>query len=93
MKESNQSILWFLFPKIAATEAYISPFLRQKFIEMHRENKFDELVRNTILPICKELSTGLQNRSNNIGYGSQNRIFNFDRDMAIMRSKQRRFRF
>ena len=54
-QETNQSMLWFLFPKIATNEAYIWPFPRQVFIEMQNQNKFDEMVSNTILPIHKEL--------------------------------------
>ena len=41
-KEPKQSMLWFLFPMIETNEAYISLFSRQKFIELHNENKFDE---------------------------------------------------
>ena len=92
-KGTNQSMLWFLFPKIADTEAYLSPFLRQFFIELHKANKFDEMVKSTILPIQKELATGFLNRRKMIEYGPPNRAYNFERDLAIMRMKQRRFRF
>lgn len=84
-KETNQSMLWFLFPKIETTEAYISPFSRQNFIEMHNENKFDEMVRNTILPIHKELAKGIQIRRKNIEYGHPNRVSRFERYMASKR--------
>ncbi len=93
MMGTNQSMLWFLFPKIADTEAYLSPFLRLKFIELHKANKFDEMVSSTILPIQKELSNGFLNRRKMIEYGPQNMAYNFQHDLAIMRMKQRRFRF
>jgi competence protein CoiA len=89
--ETNQSMLWFLFPKITTTEAYLSPFSKQKFIEMHNENKFDEIVRNIILPIHKELADGTQIRHKNIEYGHPNRFSGFDRFMANSRRRQRRF--
>jgi len=90
-KETNQSMLWFLFPKIATNEAYISPFSRQKFIEMHNENKFDEIVKNIILPIHKELANGIQTRSKNIEYGRLNRVSGFERHMTNKRRRQKRF--
>lgn len=91
--ETNQVPLWFLFPKITDSEAYISPFLRNNFIELLKANKFDEMVRNSILPIHKELATGFLKRHKMIEYGPPIRSNNFKRDLAIMRMKQRRFRF
>lgn len=86
-EEASQLGLWFLFSKISKAEAYISPFSRDKFIEMHKDGKFNEMVNDIIMPIHKELR-------NKIDLGlPQNRTYNFDRDMAIMREKQRRFRF
>jgi hypothetical protein len=90
-KETNQSMLWFLFPKIATNEVYISPFSRQKFIEMHNGNKFDEMVRNTILPINKELANGIQIRRKNIAYCHPTRVSGFERHMANKRRRQKRF--
>ena len=90
-KETNQSMLWFLFPKIETTEAYISPFSRQKFIEMRNKNKFDEMVKNIILPINKELEKGIQIRRNNIEYGHPNRVPGFEQHMANKRRRRRRF--
>lgn len=86
LKETNR--LWFLFPKIANTEAYIVPFLRDKFIEMHKENKFDEMVGNLILPFHNKLL-------NEIKAGSpSNMTYNREHALAIMRMNQkRRFRF
>ena len=89
-KETKQSKLWFLFPKIANTEAYIWPLSRQIFIEMHNENKFDEMVRNTILPIHKELANRIQIRREKIEFGLPNRASGFERHMANKRRRQRR---
>jgi len=65
-KDPKQSMLWFLFPKLTTNQAYIWPFSRQMFIELHNQNKFDEIVRNTIFPIRKELENGIQIRRQNI---------------------------
>lgn len=92
-KEANQLPLWFLFPMITTTESYITPFSKQIFIAMHQENKFDEVVRNTILPIQKELANGFHNKRKIIADGPPSRVYNFKKDLAIMRMKQRRFRF
>lgn len=91
-KETEQSMLWFLFPKTEATEAYISPFSRQKFIELHNENKFDEMVKNTILPIHNELAKGfLQIRRKNIENVHSNRESGFERYMTNKQRRRRRF--
>jgi len=90
-KETKQTMLWFLFPKISDSEAYISTFPRSLFIELHNENKFDEMVRNTILPIHKELANGIQIRRKNIEYGHPTRVSGFERHMANKRRRQRRF--
>ncbi|EAT59176.1 competence protein CoiA [Chlorobium ferrooxidans] len=85
-KEINQSKLWFLFPEIATSEAYISPFSKQIFIEMHNENKFEEMVINIILPIRKELMNAMQIRRKNIEYGHPSSVSGFERYKA---NKQR----
>ena len=46
--DAEQSELWFLFPNISSGRAYLSPFSRLKFIELHNNNKFDELVKSVI---------------------------------------------
>jgi len=84
-------MLWFLFPKILSSEVYLSILSSAKFIELHNKNKFDELVKNTILPIHKELANGIQIRRKNIEYGYPNRVSGFERHMANMRRRQRRF--
>jgi competence protein CoiA len=65
VKEAKQTMLWFLFPKILNCEAaYISTFPRSYFIEAHNEDKFDDIVRDTISPLYKELEK-LESRRNN----------------------------
>jgi competence protein CoiA len=54
-KEAGQAVLWFLYPRITAKEAYLMAFPRHYFIEMHNANKFEEYVSNSIMPIHKEL--------------------------------------
>lgn len=51
--DAKQSILWFLFPKIAINEAHLWPISRDKFIELHNKNEFDELVEKGFLPFIK----------------------------------------
>lgn len=53
--DAKQSILWFLFPRISPGEAYLWPFSRDNFIELHNNNKFDELVEKTISPFVEKL--------------------------------------
>lgn len=50
----NQLIIWFLFPKVA-NEAYLWPITRAEFIELHCNNKFDEVVEKTISPCIAKL--------------------------------------
>ena len=58
-KETEQSVLWFLFPKLATDETYVMPFSRQEFIKAHNENTFDEIVNNTIFPRHEEIKRTL----------------------------------
>lgn len=53
--DEKQQILWFLFPRVADNEAYLWPISRDKFIELHNNNKFDELVEKTISPFIEKL--------------------------------------
>ncbi len=53
--DTKQSILWLLFPRISSNEAYLWPFSRDKFIELHINNKFDELVEKAISPFYDRL--------------------------------------
>ena len=94
--ELKQSALWFLFPKMSTGEAYLSPFSRVKFIELHNNNEFDEIVRNVILPICKTLYSNKQIIRKRIirvsrNYVRSNRFSGFQRYRANKRRKIRRF--
>lgn len=84
--ETKQSKLWFLFPKISTTEAYLSTFSREDFVELHNNNKFDEIVSNIILPIREILASNKQNV-----YNHPQRLPGFERHMANMRRRRRRF--
>jgi len=71
-ENTEQSILWFLFPKTTSSSAYLSPFLRTNFIEIFKNDNFGETYKNTILPIHAEITNGerrqqaenMQNRTN-----------------------------
>lgn len=52
---TDQSMLWFLFPKMPSSGVYLSPFSRKNFIELQVNNEFDELLNNMIHPINKVL--------------------------------------
>ena len=56
LDDKKQPILWFLFPRLVSNdEAYLWPFSRDKFIELHNNNKFDALVENVISPFLEKL--------------------------------------
>lgn len=76
--DTEQSELWFLFPNISSGHAYLSPFSRVKFIELHNNNKFDELVQNLILPIHKELDRIAQIKHVNNMHSHPNRLSGSD---------------
>jgi len=54
--KAGNPIIWFLFPKIAENEVNLLPVLRDYFVELHKNNRFDELVEKTIAPIIKKLT-------------------------------------
>jgi len=90
--ESNQSRLWFLFPEITTSEAYLSYLSKQKFIELHNENKFEELVRNNILPIHNKLLEETQScHKISSNYGNPNNLSGFDRFESNRQIRQRSF--
>ena len=62
-----------------------------KFIELHNNNEFDEIVRNVILPIRKILASSKRIIRANRNYIRSNRLTGFERYLANKRSKKRRF--
>lgn len=90
-KDTEQSMLWFLFPKMPYEDVYLSPFSRVSFIELHNNNKFDELVNNTILPIHTELAKRKRIEQVNNTRARTNGLPGFERYMANMRRRKRRF--
>jgi hypothetical protein len=86
---TEQSILWFLFPKTASSSAYLSPFSRANFIDIFKNDKFGELFKNNILPIHNEIVNGERRQQKaNI----QNRTDVLSGFNRYMRNKQRRRR-
>jgi len=88
---TKQYTLWFLYPKISTSETYISPFPRGYFIELLNKNKFDELVKNTIIPNREKLEEIRRTQLNNSLYSRSNRLSGFEKHMANKRRRQRRF--
>ncbi len=43
VNETEEPVLWLLFPMTSMAEAYLSPFSKNKFVELHKGNKFDHL--------------------------------------------------
>lgn len=52
--ELNKSTLWFLLPLNIRREAYIIPFSREEFINVHKEGGFDELI-NKLIPNIRNI--------------------------------------
>ena len=86
-EDTEQSMLWFLFPKTLSNSAYLSPFSRTNFIELFNNDNFDELMKHTILPIHKEITNGERKQQTRNMYNQTNRLSGFD---SYMKSKQRR---
>ena len=60
IENTEQPPLWFMFPKTPSGNTYISPFPRKDFIDLHHNNRFDELVTEKIFPILEILNTKKQ---------------------------------
>ena len=80
-----------MFPEISSGDAYLSPFSRVKFIELHNDNKFEELVKNIILPINKELARKKQIEHVNNMRGQPSRLPGLERHMTNKQRRRRRF--
>lgn len=90
-KDEEQPLLWFLFPNLASGDAYLSPFSRGKFIELHNNNKFDELIENIISPIHKELDSRKNIEHTTNMQSSPSGFPGFGRYLANMQKRRRRF--
>lgn len=75
--ELNKSILWFLLPINIKEEAYLIPFSREEFIEVHNNEGFDELVFMLIPNIRNIIIDYKRNESsssiNNLQFSSRRR--------------------
>jgi competence protein CoiA len=87
---TKQIMLWFLYPKISTSETFISPFPRSYFIKIFNENKFDELVKNTIIPNREILEKTIQAQLENSLYHRPNILSGFQKHMAHERRRPRR---
>lgn len=88
--DTEQSMLWFLFPKMPSGDAFLSPFSRVSFIELHNNNKFDELVKNTIVPINDELARKKKIDQINNLRSQQNRLSGFTSHMTNTQRRRKR---
>jgi competence CoiA-like predicted nuclease len=55
-------VIWFLFSSKPTGVAYLTRFSRAEFIELHRNNKYGEMVRNWMKPIRKVIAKYERNR-------------------------------
>ena len=90
VNSTKQIMLWFLYPKISTSETFISPFPRGYFIEVLKESKFDELVKNTIIPNREILEKTIQAQLENSLYHRPNILSGFQKHMAHERRRPRR---
>ena len=67
LKEGD-SVLWYLFPKITDTDAYLFCVSKNDLIEHHKNNKFDVAVEKVFSPIKDFLETRVKSR--NFSYSS-----------------------
>jgi competence protein CoiA len=91
VEDTEQSMLWFLFPKTPSDSAYLSPFSRASFIELLNKDNFDELFNNTILPIHTEIANGERKQQSVNTHNRTNALSGFDRHMRSKQRRQRRF--
>ena len=75
--ELNKSTLWFLLPLNIKEEAYLIPFSREEFINVHNNDGFDELVLKLIPNIRSIIIDYKRNASrrsiNNLQFRSRRR--------------------
>jgi competence protein CoiA len=50
VKETADTALWILLPGIPNSKAYLMSISQNNFLEYHLDERFDEIVKNTILP-------------------------------------------
>lgn len=96
VKELKDPFLWFLLPGVSSSEAYLMRFARTRFVEFHKDKRFDDLVRTGILPIRGVLASAVlasnqrKNHSNRPYYRT-NRVSGFEWYLAQKRRRRRRF--
>ena len=90
-EDTEQSMLWFLFPKTPSSSTYLSPFSRASFIELFNNDNFDELFKNIILPIHTEIANGEHRQQVANKHNRANAFSGFDRNMRSKQRRQRRF--
>lgn len=87
---SGLSEFYFLLPKTATGEVYISPFSREAFIQLHNENKFYEEIKKMFLFINNELNRRKLSEQRKNLRSNSNLLPGFERYL-VRRRRQRRF--
>lgn len=90
-EDGQEPMLWFLFPITPAGSAYLSPFSRERFIEILSKDRFDEVLEQIILPIHAEIVNGERRQRIPVSSSRNNSVSGFDRYMLRKQSRRRRF--
>jgi len=53
--DEQGSTLWLMIPEISKSEAYLMNILRDNFIEYHKDERFEKIYREQILPVRNQL--------------------------------------
>ncbi len=90
-QETEEALLYFVYPTISTTEAYISACSRDEFIKLHNENEFEKFISNIILTTHTILTGNKQIKHENNVDSRSNRESLLDRHPASVQRRRRRF--
>lgn len=85
----DELMLWLLIPQISAGIAYILKFPRAIFIELHKDNRFDETYRRIIRGIHDLLVKNTQDKIATKVNIHPNRLLGLNRNMVYIRRRGR----
>lgn len=92
VKETIDTTLWILLPGISSSKAYLMSISQKNFIDYHLDERFDEMVKNSILTFRDHLASIVQQKEKLYEKINRIRSSNAYRSMAKSKPrKQRRF--
>ncbi|WP_231757226.1 competence protein CoiA [Microbulbifer elongatus] len=89
--EGQEPMFWFLFPRTPAGSVYLSPFSRERFIEIFSKDRFDEVLTEIILPIHAEIVNEERKQRLSVSISRNNSVSGVDRYVLRKQSRRRRF--